>query len=114
MLDKYYQLSKARRSFGDEVLDLKRTSFPMVTISSRAMPDFMRWGPGYELNKIQPFKSKEMYGFLGKCPAIHTFVSKFCFCFFKFLNGCILFNNTKLEDFVKLGVLFLNIWVLCY
>ena len=35
----------------------------------------------------------------------------------KFLNGCILFNigpiNTKLMDFVKLGVLFLNIWVLC-
>ena len=34
----------------------------------------------------------------------------------KFLNGCILFNigpiNTKLKDFVKLGVLFLNIWVL--
>ena len=32
---------------------------------------------------------------------------------FKFLNGCILFNigpiNTKLKDFVKLGVLFLNI-----
>ena len=36
---------------------------------------------------------------------------------FKFLNGCILFNigpiNTKVKDFVKLGVLFLNIWVLC-
>ena len=36
----------------------------------------------------------------------------------KFLNGCILFNigpiNTKLKDFVKLSVLFLNIWVLCY
>ena len=35
----------------------------------------------------------------------------------KFLNGCILFNigpiNTKLKDFVKLGVLFLNIWVFC-
>ena len=35
----------------------------------------------------------------------------------KILNRCILFNigpiNTKLEDFVKLGVLFLNIWVLC-
>ena len=35
----------------------------------------------------------------------------------KFLNGCILFNigpiNTKLKEFVKLGVLFLNIWVLC-
>ena len=35
----------------------------------------------------------------------------------KFLNGCILFNigliNTKLKDFVKLSVLFLNIWVLC-
>ena len=34
----------------------------------------------------------------------------------KFLNGCILFNigpiNTKRKDFVKLGVLFLNIWVL--
>ena len=33
----------------------------------------------------------------------------------KFLNGCILFNigpiNTKLKDVVKLGVLFLNIWV---
>ena len=32
----------------------------------------------------------------------------------KFLNGRILFNigpiNTKLKDFVKLGVLFLNIW----
>ena len=35
----------------------------------------------------------------------------------KFLNGCILFNigpiNTKLKDFVKLSLLFLNIWVLC-
>ena len=35
----------------------------------------------------------------------------------KFLNGCILFNigpiNTKLKDFVKLSVLFRNIWVLC-
>ena len=35
----------------------------------------------------------------------------------KFLNGCILFNigpiNTKLEDFVTLSLLFLNIWVLC-
>ena len=35
----------------------------------------------------------------------------------KVLNGCILFNigpiNTKLKDFVKLGVLFPNIWVLC-
>ena len=35
----------------------------------------------------------------------------------KFLNGCILFNigpiNTKHKDFVKLSVLFLNIWVLC-
>ena len=35
----------------------------------------------------------------------------------KFLNGCILFNigpiNTKLKYFVKLSVLFLNIWVLC-
>ena len=34
----------------------------------------------------------------------------------KFLNGRILFNigpiSTKLKDFVKLGVLFLNIWVL--
>ena len=34
---------------------------------------------------------------------------------FKFLNGCILFNigpiDTKLEDFVKLDVLFQNIWV---
>ena len=32
----------------------------------------------------------------------------------KFLNRCILFNigpiNTKLQDFVKLRVLFLNIW----
>ena len=32
----------------------------------------------------------------------------------RFLNGCILFNvgpiNTKLKDFVKLGVLFLIIW----
>ena len=36
---------------------------------------------------------------------------------FKFLNGYILFNigpiDMKLEDFVKLGVLFLNIWVFC-
>ena len=43
-------------------------------------------------------------------PAIHTFVTKF-------LNDCILFNigaiNTKLKHFVKLGVLFLNIWMLC-
>ena len=35
----------------------------------------------------------------------------------KFLNGCILFNigpiNTKLKDFVKLSVLFQNIWALC-
>ena len=35
----------------------------------------------------------------------------------KFLDDCILFNigpiNTKLKDFVKLSVLFLNIWVLC-
>ena len=34
----------------------------------------------------------------------------------KFLNGRILFNigpiSTKLKDFVKLGVLFLNIWAL--
>ena len=34
----------------------------------------------------------------------------------EFLNGCILFSigpiNTKLEDFVKLDVLFQNIWVL--
>ena len=34
----------------------------------------------------------------------------------KFLNSRILFNsgpiNTKLKDFVKLGVIFLNIWVL--
>ena len=34
----------------------------------------------------------------------------------KFLNGCILFNigpiDTKLEDFVKLGMLFQNVWVL--
>ena len=48
-----------------------------------------------------------------KCPAIHTFFSNF----FKILSGCILFSidpiNTKLEDFVKLGVLFLNIGVLC-
>ena len=36
---------------------------------------------------------------------------------FKFLNGCILFNigpiSTKVEDCLKLGVLFLNILVLC-
>ena len=35
----------------------------------------------------------------------------------KFLNGCILFDispiDTKLEDFVKLGMLFLNMCVLC-
>ena len=35
----------------------------------------------------------------------------------KFFNDYIVFNispiNTKLKDFVKLGVLFLNIWVLC-
>ena len=35
----------------------------------------------------------------------------------EFLNGCILFSifsiNTKLEDFVNLGVLFQTIWVLC-
>ena len=38
------------------------------------------------LNKIQPFKNfkicKEMYGFQDKCPAIHTFVSKFWVCSF--------------------------------
>ena len=37
--------------------------------------------------------------------------------FFTILNGCILFNigpiNKKLDDFVKLGMLFLNIGVLC-
>ena len=68
------------------------------------------------LNKIQPFKNfkicKEMYGFPDKCPAIHTFVTNFLV---KFLDGCILINigpiNTKLKDFVKLSVLFLNIWV---
>ena len=31
----------------------------------------------------------------------------------KFLNGYIGLINTKLKDFVKLSVLFLNIWVLC-
>ena len=40
---------------------------------------FVLIGPIY--NKIQPFKNfkicKEMYGLPDKCPAIHTFVSKF-------------------------------------
>ena len=42
----------------------------------------------------------------------YTFLSNF----FKFLNGCISPNicliNTKLEDVVKFGVLFLAMWVL--
>ena len=37
-----------------------------------------------------------------------------CYSIFKFLNGCILFNtgpiDMKFEDFVKLSVLFPNIW----
>ena len=75
---------------------------------------FMRqfWSFSWKLPGIK-LHSKicyEMYGFQDKCPTSHTFVSKF----FKFLNGCILFNigpiDMKLEDFVKLGVLFPNIW----
>ena len=52
-----------------------RKGTPSLTKSS----SFMFIGP--ILNKIQPFKNfkicKEMYGFPDKCPAIHTFVSKF-------------------------------------
>ena len=64
-----------------------------------------------------------MYGLLDTCPEIHTFSGHLSgkpyisLQILKFLNGCILFNigpiNTKLKDFVKLGVLFPNIWVLC-
>ena len=45
--------------------------------------------------------------------SIHLLVN-----FFKFLDGCILFNfgpiDTKLEDFLKPGVLFQNVWVPLY
>ena len=53
------------------------------------------------------------------CPEIHTFYGHLSgnpyisLQILKILNGCILFNigpiNTKLNDFVKLDVLFLNI-----
>ena len=45
------------------------------------------------------------------CPVFHTFLCKF----FTFLNACISVKtgpiNTKLGDFVNLGVLFLTIWI---
>lgn len=39
----------------------------------------------------------------------------FPFKIFELLNGCISDSliNTKFEDFEKLGVLFLDVWVLC-
>ena len=60
-----------------------------------------------------------MYGLPDTCPEIHTFCRHLSgnryisLQILKILNGCILFNigpiNTKLKDFVKFGVLFLNI-----
>ena len=49
------------------------------TLSVTKSSSFVLIGP--ILNKIQPFKNykicKEMYGFPDKCPAIHTFGTKF-------------------------------------
>ena len=48
------------------------------------------------------------------CPHFHTFLCKF----FSFLNACISVKtsliNTKLGDFVNLGVLFLTMWINSY
>ena len=69
------------------------------------------------LDEIQPFKISNFYY------EVHTDAEQvrlsihFLVNFLKFLNGCISFNIgpnlTKLEDFVKLGVLFLAVGVFC-
>lgn len=65
--------------------------------------------PGPILHEIQSLKKHQC-----QRPAIHIFLNKF----FKFLNGCMFFNicpiSTKLMDFVKLGVFFLNMWVIIH
>ena len=49
--------------------------------------------------------------FVRNCPVFHTFLCKFL----TFLNACISVKtgpiNTKLGDFVNLGMLFLTMWI---
>ena len=73
------------------------------------------------LDEIEPFKNSKFYY------EIHTDTGQIVCClrlyihflsnFLKFLNGCTSFNigpnPTELEDFGKLGVLFLAVGVLC-
>ena len=62
---------------------------------------------------------KEMYGNADKCGLLSGFVRisiPFFYKYFSFLNACISIKtsliNTKLGDFVNLGVLFLTMWII--
>ena len=67
----------------------------------------------FEQNRKKNLKKKliQMRTLVRICPHFHTFLCKF----FSFLNACISVKtsliNTKLGDFVNLGVLFLTMWI---
>ena len=73
------------------------------------------------LDEIQPFKNcnfyYEIHADAGQIVRHVRLSIHFLVNFLKFLNGCVLFNigpnRTKLEDFLKLDVLFLAVGVLC-
>ena len=70
------------------------------------------------LDEIQPFKNSNFTTkYAGQIVRRVLLSIHFSVNFLKFLNGCISFNigpnPTKLEDYVKLGVLFLAVGVLC-